>query len=61
MNNIENYFIVSLQMIKYLYIRSEKEYNSMVKEQELLSSESLKYITQKRNFKDIIKLARKEV
>lgn len=61
MNNIENYFLVSLQVIKYLYIRNEKEYNSLVKEQELLSSESLKYITQKRNFKDIIKFARKEV
>jgi len=61
MNKMENYFIVSLQMIKYLYIKSEKEYNSLVKEQDLLSSESLKYITQKRNFKDIIKFARKEV
>jgi len=48
-------------MIKYLCIEDEKEYNKLVKQYLLLSSESLKYITQTRSFKKIIKIAKKVV
>lgn len=48
-------------MIKYLCIEDEKEYNKLVKQYLLLSSESLKYITQTRSFKKIIKIAEKVV
>ena len=58
---MESYYIISLQMIKYLCIEDEKEYNKLVKQYLLLSSESLKYITQTRSFKKIIKIAKKVV
>lgn len=47
----------SLQIIKELNIKSEKEYNKIAKERLLLSSESLKYISQIKSFYEIIKLA----
>ena len=56
----ENY-IKSLQVIREYDIKTEKEYNRLAKEQTLLCSESLKYISQTRTFKKIIKLAKKEV
>ena len=56
----ENY-IKSLQIIREYDIKTEKEYNRLAKEQTLLCSESLKYISQTRTFKKIIKLAKKEV
>mgnify|MGYP004632552943 FL=1 len=56
----ENY-IKSLQVIREYDVKTEKEYNRLAKEQTLLCSESLKYISQTRTFKKIIKLAKKEV
>ena len=53
----ENY-LKSLLMIKILKIKNESEYNKLLKDYLILSSESLKYISQTRDFKDIIKLAR---
>ena len=52
----ENY-IKSLQMIKALNIKNEKDYNRLTRNYLVLSSESLKYISQTRRFKKIIKLA----
>lgn len=53
----ENY-LKSLRMIKILKIKNESEYNKLLKDYLILSSESLKYISQKRDFRKIIKLAR---
>lgn len=55
---MEKYFIKSLQMIKTFNIKNEKEYNILLKNYLILSAESLKYISQTRNFRKIIKLAR---
>ena len=53
----ENY-LKSLRMIKILKIKNEKEYNKLLQNYLSLSAESLKYISQTRNFRKIIKLAR---
>ena len=53
----EAYF-KSLHMIKELNIKSEKEYNKLLHQYLILSSESLKYISQTRRFKKIIKIAK---
>ena len=53
----ENY-LKSLLMIKILKIKNETEYNKLLKDYLILSSESLKYISQTRNFRKIIRLAR---
>ena len=53
----EAYF-KSLQMIKRLNIKNEKQYNELLKNYLLLSAESLKYISQTRNFRKIIRLAK---
>ena len=45
-------------MIKYLNINSEKEYIMLSKKYNLLLLQSLKYIAQNRNFKQIIELAK---
>ena len=50
-------YIKSLQMIKFLKIKSEEEYIRLVKNYLILNAESLKYISRTRNFKKIIKLA----
>ena len=55
--NMEKAYIQSLQMIKLLNIKDEKEYNKLVKDYLILSAESLKYISRTRKFKKIIKLA----
>ena len=47
----------SLQMIKQLNIKNEKEYNKIVKDYLILNAESLKYISRTRKFKKIIELA----
>jgi hypothetical protein len=52
-------YIKSLQMIKILNIKNENEYNKLISNYLILSSESLKYISQTRKFKKIIKLAQK--
>lgn len=48
----------SLQMIKILNIKKEKEYNRLLKYYLILSSESLKGRLRTRRFKKIIKLAK---
>lgn len=50
-------FEKSLQMIKVLNVKSEEEYNSLLKDYALLSAESMKYIAQTRDFNKIIKMA----
>lgn len=50
-------FEKSLHMIKVLNVKSEEEYNSLLKDYLLLSAESMKYIAQIRNFDEIIKIA----
>lgn len=50
-------YLKSLQMIKQLNIKNEKEYNKLLKDYLILSSESLKYISRTRKFKKIVKLA----
>ena len=51
-------YIKSLQMIKELNIKTEKEYNRLLNNYLLLNSESLKYISQTRRFKKIIDIAK---
>lgn len=48
----------SLQMIKVLNIKNEKEYNKLLKFYLILSSESLKGRLRTRRFKKIIKIAK---
>lgn len=59
---MESYYIISLQVIKYLCITNEKQYRELVKtDDKILTIESLKYISQIRDFKKIIKMAEKVV
>lgn len=51
-------YLKSLQMIKELDIRNEKEYNKLLHNYLLLNTESLKYISQTRSFKKIVKIAK---
>lgn len=53
----ENY-LKSLQMIKVLNIKTRKEYNKLLNDYLLLSVESLKYISQKDNFRQIVRQAK---
>ena len=55
--NMKEAYLKSLQMIKTLNIKNEKEYNKILKDYLILNVESLKYISQTRKFKKIIKLA----
>lgn len=48
----------SLQMINKLKIKNEKQYKKVFKDYLILSAESLKYISQTRNFRKVIKLAK---
>ena len=48
----------SLRMIKLLKIKTKREYERLLDNYLILSVESLKYIAQTRNFKNIIKLAK---
>lgn len=54
-------YIKSLQMIKRLKVKNEKEYNRLLSDYFLLNSESLKYISQTRSFRKIIKLSKEVV
>lgn len=54
---MKNEFIKSLQMIKILGIKNQEQYKSLTKDFLILSLDSLKYMSQKNNFKDIIKMA----
>lgn len=53
----ENY-LKSLRMIKILKIKTRKEYNKLLNDYLLLSVESLKYISQKDNFRQIVRQAK---
>lgn len=55
---MEKAYKESLQMIKILNIKNEKEYNRLLKYYLILSSESLKGRLKTRRFKKIIKLAK---
>lgn len=52
-------YIKSLQMIKNLNIKNEKDYSRLLRDYLLLNTESLKYISQTRSFRKIIKLSKK--
>lgn len=58
---MKEYYEKSLQMIKLMDIKNEKEYARIVNNYLVLSLESLKYISQTRRFSKIIKLAREVV
>lgn len=51
-------YIKSLQMIKQLNIKNRNEYNRYKNYYLVLNIDSLKYISDKRNFNDIIKIAK---
>ena len=50
-------YLVSLHMIKILKIRKTKEYNRLHKYYKLLSINSLKYISQEKDFRKVVELA----
>lgn len=50
-------YIKSLRMIKELNIKNKKEYIKLVRDYRILNLESLKYISQTRNFRKIRKMA----
>ena len=54
---MKNEFIKSLQMIKILEIKNQEQYKNLAKDFLVLSIDSLKYISQKKEFKEIIKMA----
>lgn len=53
----KNEFIKSLQMIKILGIKNKTQYKNLTKSFLLLSLDSLLYMSQKYDFKEIIKMA----
>lgn len=54
---MKEYYKKSLQMIKVCNIKTKKEYIELSRNFLILNIESLKWITQKRNFKDVVKIA----
>ena len=54
---MKNEFIKSLQMIKILGIKNQQQYKIVSKNFLVLSLDSLKYISQKYDFKEIVKMA----
>ena len=54
---MKNEFIKSLQMIKILEIKNQEQYKNLSKDFLVLSLDSLKYMSQKNSFKEIIKMA----
>ena len=54
---MKNEFIKSLQMIKVLKIKNQTQYKNLTRDFLILSLDSLKYISQKNDFKEIIKMA----
>lgn len=55
---MQKQFIKSLQMIKILGIKNQAQYKNLSKDFLVLSLDSLKYISQKKDFKEIIKMAK---
>lgn len=56
---MEEYLKKSLLVIKNLNIESEEEYNKLLNDYFLLCSDSLKYILQTGDFKNVVELAKK--
>jgi hypothetical protein len=54
---MKNEFIKALQMIKILEIKNEEQYENLHRDFLILSLDSIKYIAQRKNFKEIIKMA----
>jgi len=54
---MKNEFMRSLQMIKILKIKNQEQYKNLSRDFLVLSLDSLKYISQKNEFKEIIKMA----
>ena len=54
---MENLFIKSLHMIKVLGIKNQEQYRNLSRDFLVLTLDSLKYISQKKEFKEIIKMA----
>lgn len=54
---MQNEFIRSLQMIKILGIQNQIQYKNLSRDFLVLSLDSLKYISQKNDFKEIVKMA----
>lgn len=54
---MKNQFVKSLKMIKILGITNQEQYEILLNDFLLLSLDSLKYISQKSNFKEIVKMA----
>ena len=54
---MQEYYEKSLRLIKTLNIKTEEEYNKLLKDYLILNVESLKYITRTRSFKKIIEYA----
>ena len=54
---MEKEYKKALQMIKILKIRKTKEYNRLHKYYKLLSINSLKYISQEKDFKKVVEPA----
>lgn len=54
-------YLKSLEIIKELKIKTQKDYKKIQKDYFILNAETLKYIANVRSFKDIVKLATKEV
>lgn len=50
-------YLKSLQMIKILKIKDEKDYNRLLNYYILLNIESLKYMAKTRDFSQIVKIA----
>ena len=48
----------SLQMIKTLDIKNEKEYRRLLQSYLILNAESLKYMSKTRRFRQIVKMAK---
>ena len=55
---MEKFYNKSMKMIRELDIKSEEEYNKLLKNFLILSSESLKYICKTRDFNKIIEMAK---
>ena len=54
---MKNEFIKSLQMIKILEIKNQEQYKSLSRDFLVLSLDSLKYMSQQKDFKKIVKIA----
>lgn len=58
---MEETYKKSLQMIKSFNIKNEKDYMELTRNYLILTAESLKYISNTRRFKKIIKIAKETV